>query len=174
MTTLSDFDFATLGGNQPDSSALSPTQTGGGISISGFSRRYHAYVAKQSAAETRRLEKKWRVSFHDLQYPNTRQKKVILGYLGCSVEQFRDHIKFLWEPCMSWRNQGDLCDTVWSLDRWFPLSCFDLSLEIDLVIANHWSNFVPRWRDHIKLLKGKVPDRPTEDQIECFRLQGWD
>ncbi len=74
---------------------------------------------------------------------------------------------------MSWANQGDLCDTVWSLDRWFPLSCFNLTLESDRVIANHWSNFVPRWRSDIKAMHGFIPDRPTEDQIECFRISGF-
>lgn len=68
--------------------------------------------------------------------------------LGCSFQQFKDHIESQFTNGMYWLNHGE-----WHLDHKVPLA---LANNVDeLIKLNHWTNFQPLWSDD-NLSKGDV------------------
>ena len=68
--------------------------------------------------------------------------------IGCSFQQFKDHIESQFTNDMSWLNHGE-----WHLDHKVPLS---LANNVDeLIKLNHWTNFQPLWSED-NLSKGGV------------------
>lgn len=67
--------------------------------------------------------------------------------LGCSFNDFRNHIESLWETWMSWENYGNPKDGVyepnktWDLDHIIPSS--KATTEEEILKLNHYSNFQP-------------------------------
>ncbi|HKZ39936.1 MAG TPA: hypothetical protein VJ044_03190 [Candidatus Hodarchaeales archaeon] len=68
--------------------------------------------------------------------------------LGCSLEEFRNHIEGQFLPEMSWDNHGE-----WHLDHIIPLASFDLTDREQFLKAAHYSNYQPLWADE-NLRKG--------------------
>ena len=76
---------------------------------------------------------------------NSKRKKS-LEILGCSFEDFKNHIELQFESWMSWENRGNITKITrlnysWDLDHIIPLST--AKTEEDLYLLNHWSNFQP-------------------------------
>lgn len=65
---------------------------------------------------------------------NTRTEEI----LGCSFQQFEQHIAEQFQQGMSWDNHGE-----WHLDHIVPLTC--AHTEEELVQLNHYTNFQPLW-----------------------------
>jgi hypothetical protein len=64
--------------------------------------------------------------------------------LGCSFEDFKQHLESQFTEGMTWENQG-----VWHLDHVYPVSL--ATDEQHLIKLNHYTNFQPLWaEDNIK------------------------
>ena len=69
-----------------------------------------------------------------------------INILGCSLEEFKNHIESQFENWMSWENHGNVCETLqpncsWDLDHIIPIST--AKTEEEFYLLNHWSNFQP-------------------------------
>ena len=62
--------------------------------------------------------------------------------LGCSVEDFRQHIESLWKPGMNWDNWTT---DGWHIDHKEAISKFNLSDLEELKKACHYTNLQPLW-----------------------------
>lgn len=60
--------------------------------------------------------------------------------LGCTIEFLKLHLESLFQPGMSWDNQGQ-----WHIDHIKPISSFNLSDYTELKQACHYSNLQPLW-----------------------------
>jgi len=64
--------------------------------------------------------------------------------LGCTYEEFKEHLEKKFTKGMSWENQGE-----WHLDHIYPVSL--AKDEEELIRLNHYTNFQPLWAlDNIK------------------------
>lgn len=67
--------------------------------------------------------------------------------LGCSFEEFKEHIESKWEDWMNWDNHGNPKDGVieenktWDLDHIIPLST--AKTEEEIIKLNHYTNLQP-------------------------------
>lgn len=62
-----------------------------------------------------------------------------INYIGCSLDEFKQHIKQQFLPEMTWDNHGK----IWELDHIIPCSSFDFSIEENLFKCFHFSNHQP-------------------------------
>lgn len=73
--------------------------------------------------------------------------------LGCSVDEFVQHIESKFVKGMSWENRG-----AWHLDHIKPLSSFNLEDRNELLKACHFSNIQPLWaKDNLKKGSKLIP-----------------
>jgi hypothetical protein len=64
--------------------------------------------------------------------------------LGCTFEDFKQHLEKQFKKGMSWNNHGE-----WHLDHIYPVSL--AKDEEELIKLNHYTNFQPLWAiDNIK------------------------
>ena len=64
--------------------------------------------------------------------------------LGCSYDDFKQHIESLWEPWMNWDNHGLYNGELnygWDIDHIIPVS--SAVIEDELIKLNHYSNLQP-------------------------------
>jgi superfamily II DNA/RNA helicase len=64
--------------------------------------------------------------------------------LGCTFEEFKQHLESLWEPWMSWGNYGLYNGTSnygWDIDHIIPSS--SAVTEEDVIKLNHYTNLKP-------------------------------
>lgn len=64
--------------------------------------------------------------------------------LGCSFEEFKNHLESLWEPWMNWDNKGLYNGTLnygWDIDHKTPLST--AKTEEDIIRLNYYTNLQP-------------------------------
>jgi hypothetical protein len=74
------------------------------------------------------------------------EKRRNFDIMGCTFEEFKQHIERQFENWMNWENRGDVCEILepncsWDLDHIIPLS--KAKTEEELYLLNHWSNFQP-------------------------------
>lgn len=70
-----------------------------------------------------------------------------IEYLGCTLEEFKDHIESQWQEGMTWENH-DLHG--WHIDHIVPVDWFIKNSD-DPWKANHYTNLQPLWAiDNIK------------------------
>jgi hypothetical protein len=73
-----------------------------------------------------------------------KKKSKTFEYLGCSFEEFKNHLELQFKDGMTWENQGE-----WHLDHIYPISL--AKDEEHLIRLNHYTNFQPLWAvDNIK------------------------
>lgn len=60
--------------------------------------------------------------------------------LGCSFEDFKLYLQYLFKDGMSWENQGE-----WHLDHIIPVS--SAQTEEEIIKLNHYKNFQPLWAE---------------------------
>jgi len=71
---------------------------------------------------------------------NTKTEKI----LGCTFEEFKEHIEKQFVDGMSWENV-----TKWHLDHIYPISL--AKSEEEVIKLNHYTNFQPLWaKDNIR------------------------
>lgn len=67
--------------------------------------------------------------------------------LGCSFEEFKQHLESLWEDWMSWDNYGNPKDGIvepnktWDIDHIIPITT--AKTEDDIYSLNHYTNLQP-------------------------------
>jgi hypothetical protein len=67
--------------------------------------------------------------------------------LGCSYEEFKEHIESKWEDWMNWNNYGNPKDGIleenktWDIDHVVPISSAET--EDDIIKLNHFTNLQP-------------------------------
>jgi len=71
---------------------------------------------------------------------NTHKQKRSMELLGCSIEEFKQHMERQFSEGMSWDNHGE-----WHIDHIKPVSLFDLTQEAEQLKAFHYSNCQPLW-----------------------------
>jgi hypothetical protein len=81
---------------------------------------------------------------------NNSKKSSSLVYLGCSIQEFRQHLESQFKEGMSWDNYGNK-EGCWSIDHIQPCSSFDHSDEEQIKKCWHYSNMQPMW--HVENLK---------------------
>ena len=60
--------------------------------------------------------------------------------LGCTFEEFKEHLEKQFKDGMSWENQGK-----WHLDHIHPVSL--AKTEEEIIKLNHYTNFQPLWAE---------------------------
>jgi len=68
-----------------------------------------------------------------------RKSKPTLTMLGCTLEQFRQHMQAQFKRGMAWNNMG----SHWHIDHIIPCSAFDLSKPEQQAICFHYTNMQP-------------------------------
>jgi len=69
-----------------------------------------------------------------------KKSKSAIKLLGCTIDQFRNHIEKQFEENMSWQNHGE-----WHFDHIKPCNTFDLSNEKEVEKCFHYTNIRPLW-----------------------------
>lgn len=72
------------------------------------------------------------------------KKSKTLEILGCSYDEFKQHMESLWEPWMNWDNYGLYNGDVnygWDIDHIIPSS--SAVTEDDVIKLNHYTNLKP-------------------------------
>lgn len=67
-----------------------------------------------------------------------------IGLLGCSPEQFREHLERQFLPGMTWQNRGRRRGE-WQVDHIRPGTAFDLTDEAQFAQFFHYTNTRPLW-----------------------------
>ena len=73
--------------------------------------------------------------------------------LGCSIDDFKNHIQNLFKEGMTWENHGIY---GWHIDHIIPCSSFDLSKEEDQKKCFHFTNMQPLWWIDNLIKKDKI------------------
>lgn len=60
--------------------------------------------------------------------------------LGCSIPDFKKYLEAKFHPGMTWENYGE-----WHIDHIRPLASFDLSDQIQFLMACNFKNLQPLW-----------------------------
>lgn len=89
----------------------------------------------------RRLRDRLRVAIK-----NKQKSGSAIRDLGCTIDQFKLYLEFLFQIGMNWSNYGE-----WHIDHIMPLSSFNLENREDLLKAVHFTNLQPLWaKDNLK------------------------
>jgi hypothetical protein len=65
-----------------------------------------------------------------------------IGYLGCSIEEFKKYLETQFLPEFTWDNHGE----IWEIDHIIPCSHFDLTIEENIIKCFHYSNHQPLFK----------------------------
>jgi hypothetical protein len=91
-------------------------------------------------------------SFKNKGYSKTSKSTVILG---CTWEEFKQHIESQFEPWMTWDNYGCKIplgpNITWDLDHIIPIN--NAITEEDIIHLNHYTNFQPLCSYHNRFVK---------------------
>lgn len=75
-----------------------------------------------------------------------------LKYLGCSLEEYKQHLEKQFDENMTWENYG----IYWEVDHIYPISKFDLTIEDNIFKAFHFSNTQPLTISENRSKKDKI------------------
>ena len=67
------------------------------------------------------------------------KKHSTLIYIGCSIEECKNWLKYQFDKNMNWENYG----SYWEIDHVVPCSSFDLSNDNDIYKCFSWKNIQP-------------------------------
>jgi hypothetical protein len=86
--------------------------------------------------------------------------------VGCTHEQFRDHIASLFLPGMSFDNMNR-----WDLDHIIPCDAFDQDDMAQRQACWHYTNLRPLWSGENRSKNAKIPSWFVLDEyLEAFEL----
>jgi hypothetical protein len=74
-----------------------------------------------------------------LRYHIKNKTQSVIKYIGCTLQEYNDHISAQFKPEMNWENYG----IYWEIDHIIPISSFDLSIPEEANKAFHFSNTQP-------------------------------
>jgi hypothetical protein len=77
-----------------------------------------------------------------LRSTNTRKFNKSMQLLGCSLEEFKNHLESQFKGEMNWNNQGYY---GWHIDHIIPCSSFNLTKKEDQKKCFHYTNLQPLW-----------------------------
>lgn len=81
--------------------------------------------------------------------------KKTIDFIGCSMDELKNHLESLWKPGMSWDNYSI---DGWHIDHIIPCASFDLTNTEEQLRCFHYTNLQPLWAKD-NLSKGsKLPD----------------
>jgi hypothetical protein len=69
------------------------------------------------------------------------KSKHSIEYLGCNIDEFKDHIGAQFKPGMTWDNHGE-----WHIDHIVPIKYENPSIE-EVMERLHFTNTQPLWAD---------------------------
>jgi len=79
---------------------------------------------------------------------NTKRSQKTIDLLGCTINQFKEHLESKFQHGMSWNNYGFY---GWHIDHIIPCSVFDLSDPVEQKQCFHYTNMQPLWaEDNLK------------------------
>ena len=81
-----------------------------------------------------------------------------LDLLGCTRQEYRDHLESKFTDGMSWDNYGE-----WHVDHILPVSSFDQSDPEQQKICWHFSNTQPLWAEDNMAKGSKLPTESTNE-----------
>lgn len=67
-----------------------------------------------------------------------------IWYLGCNIEELKNHLESQFDSNMNWDNKGKF---GWHVDHIKPINTFDLNNPEELKKCWHYSNLRPLWWD---------------------------
>jgi hypothetical protein len=81
---------------------------------------------------------------NSINHNGARKNSKTAQILGCSFDEFRNHIESKFEPWMNWNNRGLYNGELnygWDLDHIEPIS--SATSECDIIKLNHYTNYQP-------------------------------
>lgn len=122
-------------------------------------RKYcREYVAKRARTDIgyammRRLRSR---ILSALKGKNIRKAAKTVELLGCSVEEFKNHLQQRFHQGMTWENRGE-----WHIDHIVPCASFNLSDPMQQRICFHYTNLQPLWEKENRRKKDKI-EKPIQ------------
>lgn len=117
----------------------------------------YRYKYKKQRAEQRKARRKKDIEYKILGNLRTRLGSALKGklkkdrtknFLGCSINELKEHLEFKFQPGMTWENYGK-CG--WHIDHILPCASFDLSDLDQQKKCFHYTNLQPLWaEDNLK------------------------
>jgi hypothetical protein len=86
-----------------------------------------------------------------------------LDLLGCTGQEYRDHLESKWTEGMNWDNYGK-GEGKWQVDHIIPVSSFDQSDPEQRKICWNFSNTQPLWIEDNMAKGAKLPTESTNEQ----------
>ena len=84
---------------------------------------------------------------------NIEKKYKYSELLGCSLEEFKNHISIQFQEGMNFDNYGE-----WEIDHIIPLTSYNLTDDTELLKCSNYKNLQPLWKlDNIKK-SNKIPN----------------
>ena len=87
-----------------------------------------------------------------------RSHQPTLDLLGCTRQEYRDHLESQFTDGMSWSNYGE-----WHVDHIIPVSAFDQSKLDERAICWHYSNTQPLWAEDNAAKGATIPTESTNE-----------
>lgn len=82
--------------------------------------------------------------YYALQKKSWKKNTKFAEYIGCTLDELKDHIAGLFQPGMTWENMGE-----WHIDHKIPLN--SANTEEELYKLCHYTNLQPLWaKDNLK------------------------
>lgn len=98
---------------------------------------------KWKTDEKYRLKKLLRCRLHSaLKVQNSSKYQSTLLLLGCSIEEFKQHLESQFKPEMNWSNHGK----IWEMDHIKPCAFFNLLDGEEQKLCFHYTNFQPLFK----------------------------
>lgn len=93
--------------------------------------------------------------------------------LGCSIEEFKNYLESLFytngNSIMTWDNYG----AVWEIDHIQPLSIFDLTNRDQLLLACHYTNMRPLFREHNRRASNMLINKDIfKNKVKMYIISG--
>lgn len=89
-----------------------------------------------------------------LKRQSTQKNNASLKYLGCSLEEYKQHLEKQFKPDMNWDNHG----VIWEVDHIYPCSKFDLTIEENIYKCFNYTNTQPLYKSENRSKKDKIID----------------
>ncbi len=87
-------------------------------------------------------------------------------YIGCTIEELKNHIEKQFNSLMNWKNYG----SYWHIDHIIPCAAWDLSLEEDNKYCWNFRNLQPLESSENQIKKDKYNQKDKEDYQEKLKL----